>query len=536
MSGLWRKLQTTVAGGAIIISVATVVSKIVGLIRDRLLFSTFGAGDATDVYFAAFKLPDLIFNILVLGALSAAFIPVFIEFKEREGEQGTHWRIASVIMNVVVLLMIFLGLVAFVLAPLLVRVIAPGFDEVKQDQTIILTRIMLMAIVFFGISNVLSGILNATRRFVAYSLAPIMYNIGIIIGIVALYPAFGLSGLAWGVVMGALLHMAIQIPSVRQSGFRHSWELTLNLPGVRQIGKLFLPRTLGLAITQINFLIETIIASTLAAGSLSIYTAANNLQTFPISVFGVSLAIAVFPLISQAVATNDTEKFVVHFSTTVRRILFLIIPTSVMILLLRAQIVRVILGAGAFDWDATILTAQALGYFSLSLFAQSLLPVLSRSFYAHQDTKTPVKISMASVALNLTLSLIFVRFMGVIGLALSFSITNIITMLTYVLVLRRRVGYLDDSQITKSVLRIVAAAIAAGFITWVSLHVIALGVNMHTFVGIALQGIVSGVIGMLSYIIIALVFRFDEVTILRTWATRRLAPLRNLTNGDKQSD
>lgn len=536
MSGIWNKLQSTVAGGAIIISVATIVSKIVGLIRDRLLFSTFGASDATDVYFAAFKLPDLIFNILVLGALSAAFIPVFIEYREREGEQGTQWRIASSIMNIVVTLMIVLGVLAFILAPLLVQVIAPGFSDAKQADTIVLTRIMLLAIVFFGISNVLSGILNASRRFVAYSLAPIMYNVGIIIGIVFLYPAFGLAGLAWGVVCGALLHMAIQIPSVRRSGFRHTWSINLYHPGVRQIGKLFLPRTLGLAVTQINFLIETIIASTLSAGSLSIYTAANNLQAFPISVFGVSLAIAVFPLISQAVATKNNEQFVVQFSVTVRRILFLIIPTSVLILLLRAQIVRVVLGAGAFDWEATILTAQALGFFSLSLFAQSLLPVLSRSFYALQDTKTPVKISIGSVILNAILSLTFVHFMGVIGLALSFSIANVATMLAYVLVLRRRVGYLDDTKVLRSALRISGAALGAGLVTWVSLHIIALGVNMHTFIGIALQGAVAGALGVITYVCIAMIFHFDEVSILREWIVKRLAPLRNLKNGITRSN
>ncbi|MFC1663295.1 murein biosynthesis integral membrane protein MurJ [Patescibacteria group bacterium] len=523
----WYKLQTTVAGGAIIISSATVISKIFGLIRDRLLFSTFGAGNETDIYFAAFKLPDLIFNILVLGALSAAFIPVFIQFRNESSEGSEHWQIANTIMNIVVALMIGLGLIAFLAAPILVDWIAPGFDQGKQAETIILTRIMLLAIVFFGVSNVLSGILNALRRYVAYSLAPILYNAGIIIGIVVFYPKMGLAGLAWGVVLGAFLHMIIQIPSTIKSGYKYKWKINLQNSGVKKIGRLFAPRMLGLAVNQINFLVITIIATTLAVGSLSVFNAANNLQSFPISVFGVSLAIAVFPLMSQAYVDRDSEKFIVQFSVAVRRVLYLIIPVSVLILLLRAQIVRVVLGAGAFDWEDTVLTAQALGLFSISLFAQSLLPTLSRAFYALQDTITPVKISALSVFLNIILSIILVKPMGVLGLALAFSISAIFNMMIHLVIMRRKVGYLDDRKIMGSVTRIIFASIVAGGITWLSLRLIAMGVNMQTFVGIAIQGALAAIIGAIAYIIISLIFRFDEVKILRSWLDKIISPLRN---------
>lgn len=528
-SSLWSKLQSTVAGGAIIISAATVISKIFGLIRDRLLFSTFGAGDTTDVYFAAFKLPDLIFNILVLGALSAAFIPVFIDYRQRQ--EGDYWVIASTIMNMVVGAMIILAIIAFIAAPVLIGWIAPGFDEVKQDQTVALTRIMLVAIVFFGISNVLSGILNAVQRYIAYSLAPILYNLGIIVGITVFYPLVGLSGLAWGVVLGAFLHMVTQLPSVIQTGYHHRWHVALDHPGVRQIGKLFVPRMLGLGVNQINFLVITIIASTLAAGSLSVFNAANNLQSFPISVFGVSLAITVFPLMSQAYASRDSERFIVQFSVAFRRVLFLIIPASVFILLLRAQIVRVVLGAGAFDWEDTILTAQALGFFSLSLFAQSLLPTLSRSFYALQDTLTPVKLTAVAVLLNIGLAFWLIAPLGVLGLVLAFSLASIVNMTLHLIVLRARVGYLDDRKIIGAVGRIVVASMVAGGATWLALRLVALGVNMQTFVGIALQGSVAGLTGLVVYALVALLFRFDEVTIVRQWLIKRLAPLRQAING-----
>ncbi|MFH0951667.1 MAG: murein biosynthesis integral membrane protein MurJ [Patescibacteria group bacterium] len=527
IKNIWLKLNNTVAGGAIIISVAMVISKLLGLIRDRLLFSTFGAGNETDIYFAAFKLPDLIFNILVLGALSAAFIPIFIQYRDKENGSGEHWQIAVTVMNLVVGAMIILGVLAFIAAPWLVDWIAPGFDGAKQAETIVLTRIMLIAIIFFGISNVFSGILNAYRRFVAYSIAPILYNVGIIIGITVMYHWLGLAGLAWGVVLGAFLHMLIQLPGTLKAGYRHRWLVNWRLSGVKRIGKLFIPRMMGLAVNQVNFLVITIIATTLVAGSLSIFNAANNLQSFPISVFGVSLAIAAFPLMSQAFADRDNEKFVIQFSVAFRRVLFLIIPTSVFILLLRAQIVRVVLGAGAFDWEDTYLTAQALGYFSLSLFAQSLIPTLSRSFYALQNTLTPVKVSALSVGLNVVLSLVLVKYYGVIGLALAFSVASIVNMLLLLVLLRRRFGDLDDRKIIQSVGRIMLASLIAGIVTWISLRVIALGVDMRTFVGITIQGSLAGLAGLVSYIIIALVFRFDEVTILRQWVMKVIAPLKN---------
>ena len=518
---VWFKLQTTVAGGAMIIAFASIISRLLGLLRDRLFASTFGAGDILDSYYAAFRLPDLIFNVLVLGALSAAFIPVFLEYWQKDKESGftpkEAWRIANSVLNIICLILVILGLIFFIFAPQITSWITPGFSPEKQAMTVKLTRIMLLSIFVFGISNIFGSILNSFRKFLAFAFAPVMYNIGIILGVTLFYKWWGLSGLAWGVVLGAFLHLIIQLPSVLKTGYHYQWLFDFPHPGVRKMFRLILPRTFGLAVGQINQLVITIVASFLTAGSLAVFNLANNLQSFPINVFGVSLAIAAFPLMSEAFASRATEKFVVQFSVTLRRVLFLIIPASVIIILLRAQIVRVVLGAGAFDWQGTYLTAQALGYFSLSLFAQSLIPMLARSFYAHQDTKTPVRMSIVSLLINIIGSVILGHYMGILGLALSFSLSNLVNMALLILVLRRRFGNLDDKKIINSTARILLASILMGGVIWLIKRFLVLGLNMQTFVGVLLEGVVAGTVGILFYLAIALIFRFDEISILRQW-------------------
>ena len=535
-SKVWHKIQTTVAGGAIIIAGASIISRLLGLIRDRLLASTFGASDILDTYYAAFRVPDLIFNILVLGALSSAFIPIFLKYwKSGESEESKKeaWLITNSILNILMVILILLGIIFFIFAPQVISLITPGFSPEKQMETANLTRIMLFSIFLFGISNIFSSVLNSFRKFLSYAIAPIMYNVGIVIGIIFLYPSFGIQGLAWGVVLGAFLHMLIQLPATLKTGYRYQWIFNWRHEGVKKMAKLILPRTFGLAIAQINQLVITIVASTLMAGSIAVFSLANNLQSFPINVFGVSLAIAAFPLMSSAFAEENKEKFVIHFSVTLRRVLFLIIPASVLILLLRAQIVRVILGSGAFDWQDTYLTAQTLGFFALSLFAQSLIPMLARSFYAHQDTKTPVKISVFSLIINIIGSVILGQTMGVTGLALSFSISNIINMVLLVCALRSKIGYLDDKKIIKSAGKIILASAVMGLVVWSVKKFIVLGVDMHTLVGVFLQGLVAGSIGILVYLIIALIFRFDEVSIIFQWFKRTKKVI--IDNGENNS-
>ncbi|MFA6909406.1 MAG: murein biosynthesis integral membrane protein MurJ [Patescibacteria group bacterium] len=523
---IWNRINTTVTGGAIVIAAASVLSRLLGLVRDRLLASSFGAGDVLDSYYAAFKLPDLIFNILVLGALSSAFIPVFIRYisqrKENETMQSA-WEMASAVLNILLIGLIAVGILCFIFADYLMPLIAPGFTGEKREITIHLTRIMLVAIVFFGASNIATGILTSFKKYLNFAFAPVMYNLGIIFGILVLVPRMGIYGLGYGVVIGAVAHLLVQLPSIMKLGFRYRPVLSLKHPGVREVGKLMLPRAFGLAVSQVEQLMSTIIGSTLAAGSVAVFSLANNLQSFPINVVGVSLAVATFPIFSEAFARNDVGHFVSHFSKAFRRILFLIIPTSVLILLLRAQIVRVVLGSGNFSWQDTYLTAQTIGFFSLSLFAQSLIPMLARSFYALHDTKTPVKVGIVSVAINVGVALAITPMLGVVGLGISFSLASVVNMMALLLILRRRVGYLDDHQIAWSTVKVLLISAIMGAIIIGMKYFLALGVDMSTFVGIFIQGVGAGLVGIVSYIILAIMFRCDEISLITRWVQRMRA-------------
>ncbi len=495
-----------------------------GLVRDRMLSSRIRPGDVLDSYYVAFRLPDFLFNILILGALSSAFIPVFIELWHKAREEGEEprraWHLVNNLMTVFFVTLTVLAGLGILVAPFIVPIFAPGFHGVKLHDSVVLTRIMLLSILFFGASNIISSVLNSLKRFFAFAFAPVFYNVGIIIGIVFFYPVIGYSGLGWGVVIGAFLHLCVQLPSVRGLGYRFRWDFSVKQQAVRRVFRMMIPRTLGLGAVQLDQTVSTMIASTLTAGSVSIFALATNLASVPISLFGISLAIASFPVFSEYLAAKEHDRFVFEFSKVFRRVLYFTVPLSVLFLLLRAHIVRVVLGAGLFDWNDTYLTAQALGFLSLSLFAQGLIPMLARSFYAMQDTATPVKISLIAVVMNIVGGLTLGPRMGVEGLALSFSIASTAQMLLLLIMLRVRLGSLDDERILSSTLKIILASAAMAAVVWLMLRFFALGINNRTFVGILVQGTGAGFVGILIYVATTMLFRFDEVNLIRQWISR----------------
>ncbi len=503
---------------AFLIALSSLVSRFLGIFRDRILAGEFGAGDTLDIYYAAFRIPDLIFNLLVLGALSAGFIPIFTSLLKKPTEKirdliSRHehkeaWLLANNILNVLVLALIILSGLGIIFAPLLMKLIAPGFSPENQLLTAKLTRIMFLSPIFLGISSVFGGILQSFKRFFVYSLSPIMYNIGIIIGVLYLVPFWGIYGLAWGVVFGALLHMLIQLPAVINLGFRYVPKINLASKKVMKIGIMMVPRTMSLAITQINLLVITVIASTLASGSLAVFNFANNMQFFPVSIFGISFAVAAFPTLSS-LAFNK-KKLRDNFSSTLRQILFFIVPATVLLLALRAQIIRVILGTGQFDWEDTILTINTLGYFSISLFAQALMPLLVRVFYARHDTKTPFFIGLLAVVINIFLSYYLAQRIGVAGLALAFSIASIINFVLLWLVLRVKIGQLDELRILTSAIKFSAASIACGIAVQAMKLLIWPYIDMTRTLGVLAQGLAAGLAGILVYLAFCALFKSEE--------------------------
>jgi len=490
---------------ALLVALSSLVSRFLGIFRDRILAGEFGAGDTLDIYYAAFRIPDLVFNLLVLGALSAGFIPVFTSLLKNKKQA---WSLASSVLNILGFSLIILSGIGIIFAPCLMKLVVPGFTPDKQALTVSLTRIMFLSPIFLGISSVLGGILQSFKRFFVYSLSPIMYNIGIILGALYLVPLWGVYGLAWGVVIGALMHMLIQLPMVIQLGFKYALNIKFKDKNLKKISIIMIPRTLSLGISQLNLLVITVIASTLTSGSLAVFNFANNLQYFPIGIFGISFAIAAFPTLS-AIAF-DKKKLIKNFSQTLRQILFFIIPATVLLLTLRAQIIRVILGTGQFDWEDTILTIDTLGFFSLSLFAQAIIPLLIRMFYARHNSKTPFIIGLIVVVINIVLSLWLANIFGVAGLALAFSIASIINFILLWLVLHVEIGQLDELRILISTIKFSAAAIACGIAVQGMKLVIWPFIDMTKFWGILTQGIAAGLSGIIIYIIVCSLLRSEE--------------------------
>jgi putative peptidoglycan lipid II flippase len=522
----------SITAAASLVAVSSLVSRALGIIRDRILAGKFGAGDDLDIYYAAFRIPDLVYNLIVLGALSAGFIPIFTTLiKEEKKSSKNHeaWELASNILNILLVAIMILSLIGIVIAPYLMKWITPGFDGEKMASTIALTRIMFLSPILLGASSVLGGVLQSFKRFFLYSLSPVFYNLGIIIGALWLVPIWGMYGLAWGVLLGSVLHLLIQVPAIISVGFKYRFTFQFTKL-VRSVARMMTARTLTLAITQINLVVITIIASTLVSGSLAVFNLANNLQSFPIGIFGISFAIAVFPVLSAH--AFDRSKLVGYFSKTMRQILFFVIPATVLMIVLRAQIVRVILGSGKFDWQDTIMTIDSLTFFAISFFAQATIPLLNRMFYARHNSKTPFYIGLISVAVNVLLSWQFSKTMGVAGLALAFSIANAINFLCLMLVLHYEVGRLDEFRIVIATFKFSVAAMSAGIVAQAFKIGVEPFVSLTKFWGIFAQGIIAGIAGILMYLLVCSLLGTQEWHDLWNSLKCRL-PWRKLKTGDQ---
>jgi len=516
---IFAKQINSITVAAALVALSSLASRLLGILRDRILAGQFGASSALDVYYAAFRVPDLIYNLVVLGALSAGFVPIFTAMIKGGQDSSSDvldgrknqklWDLANSVLNILLIGLVALSALGVVFAVPLTRLLAPGFSPEQQELTAGLTRLMFLSPIFLGVSGILGGILQSFKRFFVYSFAPIFYNLGIIIGALYFSQSLGLYGLALGVALGAFLHMAIQWPAVYGLGFRYQLKACWHDSNVRQIFKMMGPRTLSLAIAQINLVVITIIASALPGGSLAVFNLANNLQSFPIGIFGISFAIAAFPSFSET--AFDREKLTAHFSQAARQILFFIVPATVLIIALRAQIIRVILGTGVFDWQDTVDTMNTLGFFALSLFAQALIPLLVRVFYARQDSSTPFYLSLFSVILNVILSFYLGHRLGVAGLALAFSLANIANFIALWIWLQFSVGSLDIGKIINSVLRFTASAIAAGLAAQITKVLVWPFIDMTKFSGVFIQLLAAGLAGTLAYAFFCWLFRSEEL-------------------------
>lgn len=462
-----------------------VASRLLGLLRDVVIGAQFGTSDALDAYNAAFRIPDIIFTLMAGGALASAFIPTFSGYLARDDDEGA-WRLASGIINLLLVSLTIAAVIAALFAEPLVTYLAPGFSAEKQALTVPLMRLMLIAPIIFSVSGVVMGILNAKQDFILPGLAPIAYNLAIIAGAVLLSPTLGIYGLAIGAAIGAGLHFLVQVPGLIKVGARYSARLSLRDPGVRQVLRLMAPRVLGLAIVQINFLVETILASNLGTGAVSALNYAWRVMLLPQGVVAQSVAIAAFPTFSDQFARGQLDQLRSALSATLRVILFIAIPSAIGLLVLRVPLIQLIYQRGEFRDTSTELVATALGFYALGLIGHSGVEILTRAFYGMHDTRLPVALGVVSLIINLVLSLSLINVLGIAGLALANTVAALAEMVLLAWVLRSRLNGLDDRRLALSALKTTIAAVVMGVAVWGFLGVAHTGVIIRAFGGIVI--------------------------------------------------
>jgi putative peptidoglycan lipid II flippase len=499
-----------VAGAAIIVAVGFLGSRLLGVVRTMAIADAFGTTPDLDAYWVAFRLPDLIFQVLAGATLGSAFIPTFARYVAQKDEEEA-WRLASSVLNLIAVLTGVLAVAAVILAPWLVPLMAPGLEEGLQDQAVELTRIMLVSPVLFAVSGMLTGILNARQHFLLVALAPMLYNLSIIFGAVFLSEPWGVRGLAAGVVLGSGLHLLVQVPGLFGVGMRYRLEARWRHPGVQEVARLMLPRMAGLAAAQANFVVAIFFASRLEVGSISALNYAWLLAMMPLALFGMAIATAVFPTMAQQAATDSLDRMQSTLYASLRYILFLTIPASVGLILLRDPLVSLLLERGEFDPRSASITSSALLFYSFGLFAHSGIEILSRGFYALRDTRTPVAMAVLSMVLNLLFSIALVGPMEHEGLALAMSLATITEASLLFIVLRRRlVG--PEAGLASFLLRtIVATALMAAVVSvFIAVEEAADPLGAHT-VWEALVKVLGGVaLGGGTFFLAALVLRCEE--------------------------
>jgi putative peptidoglycan lipid II flippase len=398
---------STVSGAAIILALSFLFSRVLGIVRDRMLTGTFGAGKDLDAYLAAFRIPDFLYAFLVIWGLSAVFLPLFSEYMAQDKEKA--WRFVN---NMIGIYALFLGvgsLFAAFFMRQLISLVAPGFEGAQLETAVSLSRLMLVSPLFFAFSAVAAGVLQYFQKFVAYALAPVVYNLSIIAGIVFFAPSLGVFGVAMGVVIGALLHFFIQVPPLLATGFSFRPGFSFVDPQVQKAFFLSIPRTIAGVAHQFNLIIMVSFASFLSVGSITIFTIAEHMYYFPVGVIGVSLATAAFPLLSRAGAERDMKIFSSTLFSSLWRVAGVALPAALVLFLFREPLFRALYLSGGFTIENVKLAAAVFGVFTLGIVFQSVIPLLVRAFFALQDTIAPTVAGVSSVLFNILLAYVFLQ-------------------------------------------------------------------------------------------------------------------------------
>lgn len=497
-----------------VLAASAFLSSLLALLRDRLFAGAFGAGVELDLYYAAFRIPDLIF--VAVGSLVSVYILIPELARRTPQEQKTY--IDSVIVGFSGLA-VAVSLAAFYFAPDLLTVLFPQFALAGHlPMLVALTRIMLLQPILLGLSNILASLTQMKERYVLYALSPILYNLGIIIGLFVFYPWLGMSGLAWGVVLGAALHSLVQLPSIVSDGFFRSLPLLRDIPALLTTIAISIPRTLTLSMNQLAFMGLTVLAGVLSSGSIAVFIFAFNLMSVPLAIIGASYSVAAFPTLASAHTSGRTDEFIEYVSTAARYVLFWSLPAIALIIVLRAHIVRTVLGSGAFDWTDTRLTAAIFALLSVSLAAQGISLLLTRAYYAAGRTFVPFFVAVGSTIATIILAIVFVdlseqvsilrfaesvmRIEGISGtsivaLPLAYSLVSILSIFVLALHFERRFGGLF-SRVLPALWEGIVAGTGAGVAAYMTLVILGPFTLSSTLLSVFMRGLAGGVVGLVA--------------------------------------
>lgn len=517
--------QTSILSAAVIITASVLLSSLTGLLSYRLLASTFynpstKTQQELDAYWVAFQPSDLVFQLLVVGAFSAAFIPVFTKYKHQNEQEAFH--MASSVINVVLLMFSAAAVVVFIFTPQIIRqMTGASFSDAQVALAASMTRIMLFAQFFFAISNFLSGMIQSYQRFIIPALSPVAYNIGIILGTVLLSPMFGIFGPVYGVLIGAFLHMALQIPLAIKLGFRYYPHIVWKHEGLKDVLRLTLPRALGEGIDLIQPYFLTFFITSISGANLTLMRFAQRLMTIPIRVFGVPIGQAALPFLSKETSDGDYEKFRALLVQSLHQVMFFALPASVLLLILRIPIVRFAFGAKNFPWADTVLTGRLVGVLAVSVAAQAMTHVLVRGFYAMHDTRRPFFVSVFSMGVGVLLGWYVTNFTGygtdgkLVGLAVTVGVTGFLEAVVLFSLLHLKVRFALRKVLWPQAKMLLAALLMAIGLYFPMKALDIVIIDTTRTVGLlVLTGVVSA-IGMVVYVGFAWLLRVEELSIIR---------------------
>jgi len=490
--------KRSLALGAAILMAGFVASRLLGLVRTMVISGQFGASREYEAYLAAMRISDTLFQVLAGGAVASAFIPVFAGYLARK-EMDQAWRMASALLTVAAAVMTPICLLLMLFAPQLMALFTPGWDAPSQRLAANLARIVLLSPVIFALSTFVTSILNSFNRFLAASLAPIMYNLSIIAGALLLGGRFGVYGLAIGAAVGALLHLVVQLPGLVRERMQFHPVLDIAHQGVREVGRLMVPRALGLGVVQVNYLVNVVLASRLQEGSLAYLDYAWLLTMLPLGVFAMAISTAVFPTMAEHSALDRLEELRSTLTSTLRLILYLTIPASVGLIVLGEPIVKLLLQHGDFTPEATRATAHALSFFAIGLAGQATVEIVDRAYYALHDTRTPVTVAFVAFLLNVTLSLILMNYLSFGGLALANAMAGLTEAGVLVSLLGRRLPGVRLAPLAFPVAMFAFWGLAQGIVASAVSGYLAAMLDVERLAGQLLQVGVSVVAGAIVY-------------------------------------